>query len=458
MTTYLDDIEFVFLEVVRFKRMDQKELSKHHFTDLIAMLPHPSGKGQMICGSAAYRRLQDLAERAVLASQHAGCIEPQTVLKELIPIIVRRFLREKRELNATQASRAVGSAIRVAAKARADRTHFVPCHLGHTKTPESFSIGPVVFEQRSSVFERLEPEFLTYLSKDQKVPLGTAERENHREAAEKCVAEARGYYDSFGWIAQVAIGACDPPTSRQRAKSIVQSTLDCLHLLIGAGYSRHMRVGGPNFRTDRRGGIELNSSGSIELSFSVDWLSHNLGEGWWESVNSEGGDQLVTLMGVAIEAGYRLPRPTPLAQRFLDGAAWYGEAVRDAFGASSLIKYVTAIERIVTTKNDSNLVEVISNRGAALIFNPGIDNLETLRKRFRSVYNLRSRLVHGSRSPFGSGLISGIREAEELARSVLVRALQAYRQEGLETQKMTTQKQEEAYSKLLKWADASSSG
>lgn len=453
MPTYLDDIEFVFLEVARIARLGPKEVIKLPWPEIFATLPHPSGTGEMICGAVAYRRLQGLVERALSRSQHAGFVNSQAVLKELTSIIVQRFLRDKRELNTQQASRAVSAAIRAAARARTDRTHLVPCHLGHAKKPENFSIGPVSFRQRSKLFEQLEPAFRAYLDEEPKAHSEAAKRDDRRKLAEKLLSDARDYYESFDWVAQVAIGGCDPPTSRRRAERIFQSALDCLHLLIGADYSNHMRAGGPNFRTDRRGGIEMTSSGNVEVSASVDWLSHNLGDGWWEMINGNGGDQLIALMGVAIEAGHNVPRPAPLAQRFLDGVAWYGEAVRDGFGASRLVKYVTAIERIVTTKKERNLAEVLAKRSAALILDPDTDDLGMLRERFRNIYDLRSRLVHGSRSPLDPGLGAGIREAENLARSVLFRALQFFRREGLEIQPVTKRKLDEAYSKLLEWAD-----
>lgn len=453
MPTYADDIEFVLLEAVRIGRMDPRETLKLPFPENMATLPHPSGTGQMLCGAMAYKRLQSLVDLALSRSQHAGRIEPEAVFTKLKSVIVRRFLCEKRELNTREADRAVSAAIKAAARARTDLTHFVPCHLGHAETPESISIGPVRFQPRNVVIERLEPDLQAYLEEPRALA-GTKKPEDRRELREKLLAHAREYYGSFGWVAEVTIHDFDPPTSRQRGRRIVQSALDCLHLLIGTAYSSHMRVGGPSFRTDRRGQFEVDANGNVKLSASVDWLGHNLGDGWWEMVNSEGGDHLIELMGVAIEAGHDIPRPAPLAQRFLDGVAWYGEAVRDEFAASRLIKYVTAIERILTTKNEENLIEVLANRGSALIHNPGEDDLETLRKRFRGVYDLRSHLVHGSQSPLDAGFGPRLREAENLARSVLFRALQFFKREGLEVREVSSPKLDDAYGTLLEWADA----
>jgi hypothetical protein len=264
---------------------------------------------------------------------------------------------------------------------------------------------------------------------------------------ETLATDTRQYYEAFGWVAEVTIEDCDGPTSRKRARNFVQGALDCLHVLIGSAYSNHMRAGGPIFGTDRRGHIEVDSKGCVELATSVDWLSHELGDDWWSRLNKDGGDHVLELMGVAIEAAHALPRPAPMAQRFLD-AAWYGEAVRDNFTASRIIKYVTAIERILTTKND-DICQILSNRGAALIHEPGTDDVEALRRRFKKVYNLRSDLVHGSRSPLDTGFGSGMREAEELARLVLLRALQLFRREGLENPKISTPQLDDLFVRLI---------
>jgi hypothetical protein len=292
-----------------------------------------------------------------------------------------------------------------------------------------------------------------YLDQYRETVSNSAEHDAKRVWLEHLVTDAREYYAAFGWVAEVTIAKCDPPTSRRRAERITQSALDCLHILLGAAYSRHMRVGGPQFRTDRRGLITLSPDGAAEVSTSASWLSHNLGDRWWEWVSREGGGALIALMGVAIEAGHDLPHPAPLAQRFLDAARWFGEATKDDFAASRLIKHVTAIERTLTTKKEVDISKTLATRGAALIFTPQVDDLDNHRSRFKKIYALRSKLVHGSRSPTEPGLGAGIRDAEDLARSVLLRSLQFFQHRGLQDRHIASGYLDEAYSKLVAWVN-----
>lgn len=398
----------------------------------------------MICGIKAHQRLHDIAELALSRSSYAGRIDRKIVVRHLKDIIVERFLREGRDLDQKQADRAVGAALRAAAKDIRDVTYFVPCHLGLNKTPERFEIGPVRFGVAETVLSGLEPALDAYIERSN----GDVERKMIKSGL---LTDAHIYYSAFGWIAEVGVKGCDIATSRKRAERMVQNALDCLHLLVGAGPTRQMRVGGPAFSTDRRGEIYITSDGHAEVSASVNWLSHPISDEWWDKFTSD-TDQFVKLTGIAIEAGNDLPQPAPMAQRFLDAVAWFGEATRDPFSASRLVKYVTAIERILTIKNEKNLSETLATRGAALVLVIEAEDMASLRHRIKDVYDLRSRLVHGSRSPLEAGLARGLRDAEHLARAVLLSALLFYREEGLRAKQVSDEKLEASFDDLLGWA------
>src|SRR5262249_42761044 len=147
-------------------------------------------------------------------------------------------------------------------------------------------------------------------------------------------------------------------------------------------------------------------------------------------LNGDRGSEIVALLGVALTAGNAGPQAPPPAQRFMDSLAWYGEAVRDEFIASPILKYVTAIERNLTTEKAKDLTETIATRGSALTFAPDTEKLDDLADRFRTIYDLRSKLVHGSLSPLSGKLWKGDRESEELARAILFRTLQFFNKEG----------------------------
>ncbi|MDE1567095.1 HEPN domain-containing protein [Aquabacter sediminis] len=444
---YADDIAFVFSECTRMASLSRDEISKLPTADLFSSLPHPSGNGNMMCGAEANRRLLDIANLALSRSVYAGRIASGAVVKNLKEGIVQRFFRERRRLDQKQAERVVSSAVRSAAKNIEDLTHFMPCHLGYAESPNYFSIGPVQFKRKELAFEVIEPALTALLEEASE---GASESSKNLDS--RAISLAKKYYASFGWISEVKIQGCDATTSQNRAERMVQSALNCLHVLLGATHSKHMRVGGPPFGLDRRGGIRIAGDGRAQISNSVDWQAHGLDEGWWDHVNADGGDEFVRLMGIAVEIGHDLPKPTPLAQRFLDGATWFGEAVRDLSDASRLIKYVTAMERILITRNDDNLSEIFSERGAAILLRMDWDRPQALKRRLKVIYDLRSRLVHGDRSPLEPGLAADAYEAEQLAQSILLSILLFYREEGLRFKSYSQKNMDISFDRQIGWA------
>jgi len=443
--SYVNDVEFILSECVRFSKMDSADLQNIPAFEALSFLPHPSGRGIMICGVSAYQRIGDIADLAISRSLYTGRIHRQSVIEKLKQVIVQRFLCELRELEAREVSKAVNWAINSAAKGTSDTVHLIPCHLGHTKNPEKFSIGPVMFERTDSVIHRLRADFDDFVDREP--------NENNKDTARFYRDKSIEYYNTFGWIAEIKIAGCDNLISESRATRIVQYAIDCVHLLVGSHHSKHIRIGGPSFAPDRRAKIVLNAEGKLSISASVDWLSDGLPEGWWKALNSKDRVELLALIGCAIEAGCGLPHPAPLAQRFLDAVSWFGEAVRDPFRASRLIKYVTAIERILSTKNEEKLAETLADRGSAMAMIVEGDSREVMRRKFKSVYDLRSRLVHGSRSPHDLGLGQGLIDAEQLTRSVLFGALLFFKEEGLRAKKVNIKSLDRGFGRLTEWAD-----
>lgn len=444
MGTYAEDIAFVLSEAARFLRMDIADLRKLSFQDFISELPDPSGSGHIIIGVAAERRLRELADTAITRSNFSGRLNADSVLRFLKNEIVSRF-SSKEGVTTKDADRAVGAAIRHASKLIEPLTHLMPCNVTSDAQPTSFALGPVVFRRREIALQSIDATLQKY--KDHHKNLN----DKNGSLTDKLATDARDYYGSFDWIAEIKIQNCDPITSREQAQRIVQNALDCVHLLTGA-YSSRMRMGGPKFQADIQSTIVITDDGLAKLSKSVGWHSPHFGEDWWANINSRGADKLIHKMGIAIQYGTDLSSPSPLGQRFLDAAAWYGEAIRDYFPASRLVKYVTAIERILTTKNEEYLSETIASRGAAILVAAGVGTFAKDYKRLKRVYDMRSCIIHGSLSPHESGLGETLRDAEQLSRQIILSALPYYGLKGLQDRTLTIGFLDEAYDRLVRGA------
>jgi hypothetical protein len=71
MSKSSDDIEFALSEIVRFARMNLAELRALPLEDHWSSMPHPTGRGHLICGAAAERRLWKLVDTALARSGYA---------------------------------------------------------------------------------------------------------------------------------------------------------------------------------------------------------------------------------------------------------------------------------------------------------------------------------------------------------------------------------------------------
>ncbi|MDX6749678.1 HEPN domain-containing protein [Geminicoccaceae bacterium 1502E] len=452
MNRHRADIEFILAEVERFARLPREEYGELTFYDALSHLPHPSGSGMLICGYAANSRLNKLAEYAISKSRYVRRVAVQSVAKELQRLISKRFIGYRDALTDQAADRVVAAAIKHAARQCTDMTHIIPCHICHDQSPALFQIGPVTFMPMEK-WLTINSDAIQKYPNHEISPDNEGKSKTPTKIQLMLAEDTLSYYKSFSWVAQIHVKDCEPSVGRQLAMSMVRNAIDVLHLLVGAPYSKHFCIEGAAFRADRRGEIALDSAGDLCLRASIKWRRGHFGETWWQAINRGSGNFLIEILGVAIKEGNDIRRPAPLAGRFLDALTWYGEAVRDEFTASRIVKYITAMERVLIIGSEAMIADIISSRGAALMYNFEVAcgrscDSNALRKRFRRVYDFRSRLVHGSNSPMDDGLGEIAREAEELCRAVLRCIAIYYGQEGFLRRDLGNRELKEAYAAL----------
>jgi hypothetical protein len=451
MEQYSEDIWFVLTEAARYAEMDFNQLKKLPLNDSLSYLPHPSGLGNLICGQQALKRLQSLAERRISNSEYFGRIDSEAVVEPLKQFLVETFISDKAEVNGENCKKVIERAIEVASAKICTRTHLIPCKLFFSEgnSTKQFQIGPVTFRVKPQSFEYHAPAFSAYLNN---VPSYSdlTQTEKHKDFLKKLFDDVQEYFDSFGWTAEVTLSGFDVKTSERRAERMVQSALDCFHVLFGTSDTHRMRVSGPHHREDRRGRIYIDENKKIAaVSTSSTWYEHYFPSDWWTQFNESGGERFREIAGLALAAGYELPKAAPLATRFLDAAAWYGEAARDKFAASRIVKYITAIERTLITQYDLDITRTIANRGASLISNDETSFIKN-RKRLRQIYKLRSKLVHGFGSPYDPEMKTLLFDAEQLSRAILLHSLIMFGKERISNNTITPKELHVAYSNLEK--------
>jgi hypothetical protein len=450
---WVADIEFVFAECLRIqnaisdalktKPPSLKDLPRE---DMWGDLPGPGGKGPLTCGQAANQRLWRLAEQAVKYSDAVGTIEIDPVHKALGKILVQRFVTERRDIDEKQAERALSSAVKEAKRSRMDRTHYVPCRLMYSKSPSSFAIGPVTFHASERFNELMASHFESHGRRDGE--------DWQKEHDAQMLADARHYYDGFTWVGEVKILNCDGGTSLARARLAVTGAVNLVHVLFGAAHTRRMDIGGPRLETDRRAHMSLDPKFGLYVSCSWDSTSAvGFPDDWGKFL--EGDDMAVLLRGAqkVLETIVDPAVKRTLGSRLLDSAAWFGDAVREESPAAQIIKAVTALERLVLTSEHEDIKKTVSQRGAAIRYDPAdAKTFEELESDLAEAYVMRSRLAHGSLSPFDPDAAAFAPACLHRIEQVICWGLGLFESHGLFDRELTNRQLAEGFDDLISFA------
>ena len=440
------DVHFIFEECARLLQFIPNRIHVIPKDDFFFELPHPSGNGKMLCGRAAFHKLQALSEFAAKRSHLENRISASTILQPLSKILVRRFVTERQEISGKYVEWALSEAARWTKKECEHRVHFVPCHLMYQQEPYEFKIGPVLFRSRRS-FRKMILEKL----RDTK-PVRPATESN--EWTRTLTGRALHYYRAFGWVAEVQIEDCDIETSERLAVRSVTAALDCLHLMLQARHSKKMIVGGPRLNVDRRARLHLSREGQIEPSLSSRGPGEvGFMEGWSAILARPDFKRLLDLCGTAVECATNPDLKRPLCHRFLDAARWFGEATREESRSAAVVKYVTALERMLMTEEKDDISKTMSDRlGAICFLGLGQKSIEKWAADALLAYEVRSRLVHGSMRPDDPEISRVLGLCMHLGEFALLSTIALVGEKDLRAEKMSTKLLANWFARIMAFA------
>lgn len=437
-----EDVLFIFEECKRIRDMGNEVFRLLPTNEALFDLPHPSGSGSMLCGREAALRIEKLAQEAGRRSGISRRVEFERLIRITKELLVQRFFVERRELGQKQVDRFFSSIDRQARADCSNLTHFIPCTLMTEQEPDTLTVGPVTFRNRANFRSRVRP----LVSEYKRDFIG---KDNH-DLHSHLMSSSVHFFRQFDWVAEVSINGCDQRTSRRIAERAVTSALDCLHLIFRAKHTNKMRVGGPALRTDTRASLTINTNGKLIPGKSRAWAGQgNFPEGWSKQLDDPGLKLMLSLSGVALEAAVDPDLARPLSRRFLDAAQWFGEASRDDRPATRVVKYVTALERMVMTDEKDDIASTVAERVAALCCNAEATDRQQWRDDVSEIYDLRSRLVHGSMSPSDPTIENGAWLAARIGESAIRHAIGSLGFAGLKEEKVSTKRLATWFSDLI---------
>jgi hypothetical protein len=380
---------------------------------------------------------------------------------------VERFIKgEGRELNERNINKMLSAAVKKAEAEHKVLTHYIPCVVVDTDKPQEFSIGLVKFtwmesflRDHSALFE-VERERICdeHIKRCQDAIAGgappdkIATSEGSARIADRLVNDTLAYFRKFKWMAIVDVPKCDVVISHQRAETAVEAALDILKLFFGQFHGEPLRQGHSRGVPPKL--ANLTREGDGRFNFSLQWSRSDTSavENWYQGIIDQ-SEFYFTAAASALDSCLDPQRRTHLKQRFLDAMSWYGQAVSDPLPSVQIIKYVAALERLTMTKKlDRDLTQTVTRRIAILSYYADPSDFKKALADAETVYDCRSALMHGSKSPFDKDLQALAPLAEEIARKALFSSLEIFVALHHEVKGAKPSDLEKKYQNLEAWA------
>ncbi|MBS8259705.1 hypothetical protein DYI23_05690 [Roseibium polysiphoniae] len=444
--TLVEDVVFIIDELFRFQKMLQEDPRLFFYScsqnDVYYTIPDPANNCNFIIGYHAGERLRGLARKCLLKEQLENQISLSSAYDAVRKEISIRILKNRIEPNESSVERLLSAAAKKLRNNLRNETHYLPCRLMYRQSPELFSVGPVRF-----LTQRKFREVLTTRLKEGRKTSGMPDKD--------LLFDAIRYYKSYQWVAEVAILNCDKTTSESRAAKVVKDALNCLHVLLGYSHTSDMRIAGPSGTKETRGTISFleNNLCSVSVSFSGHGAI-GFEDDWYHAFERPDYAEALKLCGIALETALHPTSEHPISARYLEAAHWFGEATRETEPAAKAVKYVTSIERLLMTNEQSDISTTVAERLSAVCSVPVSGNgRDEWRAKTQRAYRLRSKLVHGSLSPHSEEVREAVMLSSELSETVLRNMLFAFGEDGLKKRKFSDKRLANWFRKIVNQAD-----
>ncbi len=405
-------------------------------------LPHPKGNGNLITGEAAALRFHNIAKRHLSTKpEFTNNFDTRDFTEAVQTEFVRVFLKnQEKEINQRVTDKMLSAAIKTADESHKELKHFIPCVIVWSKEPAEFQIGPVEFVRmekfladQSNAFEkerlRIKNEHIKRCQ--EAIESGRPEEEIatpdiSEGIANRLVGDTLKYFKNFKWMATVKIPRCNVKISRQRAERTIEAILDILKLFFGRTHGENLRQGHSVGLFLDTAELTENSDGRLDFVIKQTSMDTPAGKEWFRVLiepDSSHFDATISALNSCVDPKFT----SHLKERFLDAMAWYGQAISEKQISVQIVKYVAALERMTVTKKlDEGLTNTVVRRTTILTYDGTPDGYKKTVNDVTKVYDFRSRLMHGSKSPFDKDLESISPIAEEVTRIALFGVLRMF--------------------------------
>lgn len=376
----IKDLNIIFGEIKNLRDIFNRshELYKKEFDSdidlMTAVLQSPQNAGETIenqvqffLSSKAQRKLHEIAKRQCLSLEN---ITVNECIYE-IRYALYSHLKDNRSFDDSGCKKLMSKVHKNIDKKVQDITYFFPFNAPSLSPEKEIQIGSAKITHKDSVYAKVKDDSYYDLFIKNNNP------------------------DSFNFLLSITIPKRSNKMSESRAQNVAAFIYGVIKVFTTSYEIKANQVNLMNNPTKN------NINHYIASNRDEYWIggSYTFGEDlqdFWDSFEED----LETDLGVVIKKLIlRAASPTNkecLADRLIDAFYWFGDASRDNNSSAQVVKLVTAMERLVTVKNE-DITKNFCRRVSCLIA-VAHGEIDERYKESKKIYKLRSDFVHGSRS------------------------------------------------------------
>jgi len=222
-----------------------------------------------------------------------------------------------------------------------------------------------------------------------------------RSESDSYEVDALRHYENFNWFIEVPIDNVYSSSLRDRHALNTATLIMNLFMLQYSSLDMNQMAVGFNIPTNNDSyTIEVVSGGETQTKSVTTWRGVVTDERFLERFLEHHRNHFEILeKAVLLQLDH--VNYYPFFQRFADSLYWYGDARREENSTVSMVKLVTALERLLMF-NEKNISAKIQSRAVALLIHTGVierSKAIEYQEAIRTAYKLRSDILHGKLSP-----------------------------------------------------------
>lgn len=368
--------------------------------------------GEIIIGASAHEKFYEIANRILAPTKRKRIrsIASDQFVKYLKIEFSKAFISQGVAITESTVTKVLNKAKRSASGSCESLVHYIPMKFFRDYKGEEIDFGPIkvigLVEFEKKVLSDAMPEGDLY----------HLTRNNLDKYIEGCNA-----------VLVIPVEACQHSISIERAELVGEVFVALMHLFYGREYTTSIRCAGD--REPLKTNYKIYKS-ELGVQWQMDTVMPRSIPDWSELLSGD-NPVFLTLYYKVISQVIKPNEEDVVCKRLIDAILWFGEASKECNDLSRVVKYSTALERVLAPETN-DIFRNISERASKLIdiFEGDRDKWKTVVKK---MYDLRSKIVHGDIEFSERISDSEVLEYEGLTARVIMASVVFYEKIGLES-------------------------